>query len=262
MKRLAGLFLVFLAFGPLLASCQAMKLDPKIDAATKAGFDDLRRGDNAALDSLLAPELKTPDAAAKLAQLRAYVPNITPRGRRTVGWNFVELQHGDATADVTDEYDFGDRIVLWNTRLHRASSSSPWLIQGLHANSATISALAANRFTLAGKAPLQLLFLLAAVLSPALMISALVKVIRTKALRRKWLWGIAAFGGLFSFQMNWATGQIFSNFLTVQFIGSGASRGDSAFAAWVLTLTIPIGAALILTGVWANPDRAAKRAPT
>jgi hypothetical protein len=180
-------------------------------------------------------------------------------GRKIIGWNLVELPQGEKTADVSEEYDFGSRTVLLNTRLHKTSAAAPWTIDGLHLQSATADELAANRFSLVGKKPLQYLFLLAAILSPALMIAALVKVIRTDGLRRKWLWGIAAFAGVFSFQMNWTTGQIFSTFLTVQFLDAGATRGNSAFVAWVLTMTLPVGAALILTGVWANPRKAAKR---
>ena len=259
MYPVSRLLIVLLAAS--LAGCQALTMDPKVDAASKAVFDDFRRGDTTALNGLLAPELKTPDLGAKLAQLRTYVPNREPRGRKNIGWNLVEQPQGEATVDVSDEYDFGDRFVLWNTHLHRATSASAWVVQGFHLNAATVHDLSANRFTLTGRTLLQYVFLLAVALSPALMIAALVKVIRTKGLRRKWLWGIAAFAGVFSFQMNWATGQIFSKFLTVQFIGAGATRGPSAFVAWVLTMTVPVGAALILTGVWANPSRAAKRAP-
>jgi hypothetical protein len=252
------LLILLLATG--LAGCQLPSIDPKIGAVAKAAFDDVRRGDGAALDGLLAPSLKTPDQRAKLAQIKAYVPNREPKGRNTVGWNLVELPQGEAKVDVSDEYDFGDRMILWNTHLHRASAVAPWEVDGFHINSAPTGDLAANNFTFAHRSPLQYAFLALAILSPALMVAALVKVIRTKDLRRKWLWGIAAFVGVFSFQMNWATGQIFPNFLTVQLIGAGATRGPSAFLAWVLTMTVPIGAVLILTGVWANPRRAATQA--
>ena len=243
-----------------LAGCHGLTIKPDIDAVAQAGFDDFRRGDFTALDALLGPEIKkTPDLDTKLSQLRVYVPNREPRGRKNIEWSFFNRPQGDETADISDEYDFGDRIVLWSTHLHKVSAATPWLLEGVHVNSATVRELAANRFTLVGKTPPQYLFLLALVLSIALMIAALIKVIRANGLRKKWLWGIVAFAGLFSFKMNWATGQIFSSLLTVQLIGTGAMRGASAFSAWVFTMTLPVGAALILTGVWANPKRARKR---
>jgi len=112
---------------------------------------------------------------------------------------------------------------------------------------------------LAGKQPAQYVFLAAALLSPLAMIAALVKVVRTKGLRRKWLWGGAAFFGVASLQMNWASGEIAVNTLTVQLLGAGAQTGFSRFDPWFITMTLPIGAALILAGLWANPARARRK---
>jgi hypothetical protein len=253
------LVVVLLVAGLALASCKVPKLDPSAETMAKAAFDEIRRGDMPALTSQLAPNLKSPDSTAKLTQLKQMIPDGTARGRRTVGWHWFEQASGETTVDVTDEYDFGDRKVLWNTHLHRVAAAAPWEIQGVQLTNSTVRALAANEFSLTGKTPPQYLFLMTTALSPMLMIVALVKVIRTVGLRRKWLWGIAAFFGLGSVQMNWTTGQMAANWATVQFIGAGATRGDSSFVAWVLTMTIPIGALLILTGLWANPARA--RAP-
>jgi hypothetical protein len=36
-------------------------------------------------------------------------------------------------------------------------------------------------------------------------------------------------------------------------------KGLSAFSPWVLTATLPVGAVLILTGLWANPRRARRK---
>ena len=252
--------LVFLGASLLLASCQVTTPDPATYQAAHSAFDELRRGDFATLNRQLAPNLKMADAPAKLTQLRQIIPMEPIRSRRAVGSRLLLHPGGEDAVDITEEYDFGDRKLLWNTHLHRGSVADPWEVQGFQATNSTVKELAANNFTLRGKTPAQYLFLMATVLSPVLMIMALARVIRTKGLRRKWLWGIAAFLGLFSFQMNWATGQIFATWGTVQLLGAGATRGDSAFAAWVLTMTIPIGALLILTGVWANPARARKRA--
>jgi len=90
------------------------------------------------------------------------------------------------------------------------------------------------------------------------MLAALVKVIRTRDLKRKWLWWIASFFGVTTLQMNWATGHLATNVLTVQLIGAGMVKGPSQFSPWLLTVTLPIGALLILTRVWANPEKSAE----
>lgn len=149
-----------------------------------------------------------------------------------------------------------------DVRLHRPANRPAWQVQGFHVQAATTAQLAPLKFTLSGKSALQYFFLAFVVASPLLMVAALIKVIRSQGLRRKWLWGILAFGGLAIFQMNWATGQVTYQLISLQLIGAGAVRGLSSFSPWILSATIPVGAVLILTGIWANPRRARKATPT
>ena len=255
------LFLVVLA-ALAVAGCHLPQEDPAVKSIATSGFDDVRRGDYAALETMLGPQIKaTPDLDAKLDQLRGSMPAAAPRGREIVGWNEVEQPQGERTIDVSDQYDFGDRMIIWSTHLHKASAASPWLIEGLHLNGATASQLALNRFTLVGKSPLQYAFLLAVILSPILMIAAAIKAVLTKGLQHKWLSVIAAFLGLCSFHMNWATGQVFSQFFSINIIDAGITRAGSPFAPWILSMTLPVGALLVLSGVWSTPTRKPKRQP-
>jgi hypothetical protein len=56
--------------------------------------------------------------------------------------------------------------------------------------------------------------------------------------------------------MNWTTGQVDFQLLSLQLLGAGAMTSAPGLSPWVLTFTLPIGAALILVGLWANPRRA------
>ena len=247
---------VWAIFGLALAACNPLIRDPRVDAEVRSAFDQLRRNDDAALTARFDPALRTPEAAAQLAALKQYVPAGAPRGREAVATNTVTSSSSGETVSTTDEYDYGDRRALVDVRLHRANRQQPWQIQGLHVQLATNAQLAANHLTLAGKPAKQDLFLLFVIASPLLMIAALVKVVRTRGLKRKWLWGILAFIGLTGLRMNWTTGEIIWQPLTVQLINAGIARGLSAFSPWILSATLPVGAVLILTGVWANPRRA------
>lgn len=240
-----------------LTSCQALKIDPNADAVAKKVFDAIRHSDDAGLQSVVAPELKTAEAQGQIAQIRAYIPNGEPRNRKTVSWNILRSPSGTVVS-MADEYDYGDRVALVETHLRQAPGAQSWLVDGFHVQTATAKALSANRLTLAGKSPAQILFFALVIASPILMLAGLIKVIRTKGLKRKWLWGLLAFVGLTSLQMNWATGQFGANYLAIQFIGAGVTRGFSQFSPWILTMTPPIGALLILTGLWANPARSAE----
>lgn len=251
---------VWAIVGLVLAACKPLIRDPRVDAEVRSAFDQLRRNDDAALTARFDPALRTPEAAAQLAALKRYIPASEPRSRNAVATSTVTTAMTGETVSTTDEYDYGDRRALVDVRLHRANSRQAWQIQGLHVQLATNAQLADNRLTLSGKPAKQHLFLLYAIASPLLMIGALVKVIRTPGLKRKWLWGALAFAGLTALRMNWTTGDLFCQPLAIQFVDAGVIRGPSAFSPWFLSATLPVGAVLILTGVWANPRRAKKPA--
>lgn len=109
-----------------------------------------------------------------------------------------------------------------------------------------------------GRTILECGFFICTILSPILMVSAIIKVISTKYLNKKWMWCILSCLGIFSFRMNWTTGEIDTSLLSVRLVGAGVTRGLAQSDAWFLTMTLPIGAMLILTGFWANPARARK----
>jgi hypothetical protein len=240
-------FVAVAALAAALAGCNLAR-DPTLDAEVVKVFDQVRAGDSALL-ARLSPELAKTATSEQWVQIRAHIPLGKPIGRRALGSAEVATLTG-RVINFSDEYDFGAKTALVNTQLQLPSGARQWQLSGFHVQTATAQELAVNRFTAPGKSPLQLLGLLLAVASPLLMIAALIKVVRTKGLRRKWLWGILAFVGAMSFQMNWTTGQVNFNPLTVQLIGFGVTRSLSAFAPWMLTMTLPIGALLILTGVW------------
>lgn len=241
----------------LLNGCNALKIDPKDEAAGRLAYAQLHDGQFDALLAHSTAELNTPDVKTKLAQVRALLPSGQPRSMKTIGWSDFRADRGNETLNLAQEYDYGDKVVLAQTVLVRGSRAAPWLVRGLHTQTATRAELAAAADLHVGMDTQihQIGFLLATVLSPLLMLIALAKVVLTKGLKRKWLWGILAFVGLFSFQMNWMTGAIWSQWLTVRFIGAGIAKGASQFDPWILTVTFPIGALLILSGVWARPKK-------
>ncbi len=234
-------------------------LDAKDDAVARNVYVLVQSGDIAALQAMSGPELHSPEAEAQFQQARKLLPAGRPRSIKTVGFSYFNVVGGARSLQVTQEYDYGDRVVLLQTALSKPSDAAAWIVRGFHVNVATLGQLAVNDLTLQGKSPIQYAFLTMTLLSPILMIAALVKVIRTDGLRRKWLWGILAFFGLCLFRMDWTNGQIEPVWLSVQLLGAGIVRDVSRFSPWIMTFTFPLGALLILTGVWANPKRAKVR---
>jgi len=239
----------------LVAGCQIPQPDPKAQAVEREAYRAIQAGDDAALQQIAGGELKTPEAAVAMRQVQAMMPKGKSSSSKLIGWNLHTQIGSGSTAMLHSEHDYGDRVVLAQTLLVKNAEADPWLVQGFHVRVATTAELARNGFSLLGKKPQQYIFLLAAVISPILMIAALVKVVRRKGLKRKWLWGILALLGLFKLQMNWSDGALNVQWLTVQLIGFGVQSGLSRFDPWFVSMTLPIGAVLILLGVWAKPTQ-------
>ena len=239
----------------LLAGCQLPQPDPQAQAVEREAYQAIQTGDDAALQKIANPELKTPEADAAMKQVRAMMPKGKPSSSKLIGWNLHTQVGIGSTAILHSEHDYGDRVVLAQTHLARKAEADPWLVQGFHMQVATTAELARNDFSLVGKKPQQYAFLLAAVISPILMIAALVTVVRRKGLRRKWLWGLLALLGLFKLQMNWSDGALNVQWFTVQLLGFGVQSGLSRFDPWFVSMTLPVGALLILLGVWAKPTQ-------
>jgi hypothetical protein len=245
----------------LLASCNLLTRDQAVDARAQQAFAELWRRQDAQLLAQVDPGLKAaPQFPSQLAALERLTPTTAPKARKPISTSFVATGNTRLVSTV-DEYDYGDRRALVSTQFYTADGGRSWTIRGLNVRVATTAELAANHFFHGGKTLAQYAYLLWAIASPLLMIAALIKVIRTQGLRRKWLWGVLAFAGLCAFSMNWSTGQLSVQLISIQVVGAGVTRGLSAFSAWMVATTLPVGALLILTGVWANPTRAKVPAP-
>lgn len=243
-----------------VAGCKLPEPDKKLASVERATYQAVRTGNHEALSAVRAPHLRTAEVDAELAAVRALLPQGAPQASKLVAWHVNYPADGVASAAMASEHDYGNRVVLARTSLSRASEDDAWQVESFHAQVATDAELAVNDFSLVGKEAKQYLFLIAAVASPLAMVIALIKVIRTPGLRRKWLWGIAAFFGVTQVQMNWATGAVGFNLITVQLLGAGATTGFSRFDPWFISMTLPVGAVLILARVWANPAKARPRA--
>ncbi|WP_426030319.1 hypothetical protein [Caulobacter sp. DWP3-1-3b2] len=250
LRRVAALFVCAGFAG--LASCQAPALDPEADAVARAVYSEIRT-QSPSLQARLSPEIRTPQTAEELVKVRAYIPAGEPSLGKAVGWNYLSMVGKGKTATLAHEYDYPGKVVLARVALARPEGAKAWLMTGFNAQVATMEELKALKFSLAGKHYTQYVFLAGLAASLGLMLAALIKVIRIKGLKRKWLWGIAAFAGVGSLQMNWFNAVFSWKLVNIALLGAGVVRGGSRFDPWILTFIVPLGAVLILTGVWAKP---------
>ncbi len=115
-------------------------------------------------------------------------------------------------------------------------------------------------FSLKGKSFKHYLILLLTVLVPAFILATLVKCIRTKGLRHKWLWIIFILFGVYGISFNWYTGNLGWSFISktsnsgyhIEIInlilfGVGITKAGP-LAPWIFEIGFPLGAVLF----WIN----------
>jgi hypothetical protein len=234
-------FCLLLVLG--LAAC--IKLSPADEADTGAIFDQIHRGDFQSVESRLAPEVAS---AAADGQLRAaaVIPAAAPQSARTVGFNVVSQAGGAESATVTREYRYPTQVLVVVTGLRRPAGK-PYQITEFRVQRISMAAIRSLDFSLVGKSPLHYILLIWAVLTPLVMIAALVALYRS-TIRPKWLWTIFVIFGIGGLSLNWATGATALN-VGVQLLGSGIVKYNAAFAPWILSVSFPLGAIIVLSRV-------------
>jgi hypothetical protein len=151
------------------------------------------------------------------------------------------LRKGTETR-VDLEYQFPNNWILLEMVVQSHDGKSA--ITGIYIWRRAQSLEDRNRFTLAGKEPVEYAILAAAVGLLALMIYALVLCIRTPMKKRKWLWIVLVFVGVGKVGVDWTTAETFYRILYVFF--PAASAGKGTYGSWSISVSIPLGALLFL----------------
>lgn len=246
-----------LAVASLLAACVALKTDPAAEAVAMDVLKAVRDVNEGVMRARLTPEGSAAISHSQFRQLRVYTPSGEPTRRRLI--NFVHRYGQTESLSLQYELTYPGEGVLYDIYLKRPKGGA-WRAEYVHLQRASDAQLAPNRFTLA-KPPGHWLFLALTLLSLLTMLAALVVIVRAPRFKRKWLWAILALTGLGSFSMNWSTGQVFFNPVTVALVGVGATtQGFLGFFPYIVKFTPPIGA---LAAFWraAEARRAAKATP-
>lgn len=235
----------------LLSSCDWFNPDPKIEQGVREAYALFHAGDVEGLKKVAAPELMadlTPDI---MAQIGALLPRATPESTRLIGYHQMHyVPEGVATHALTYEYTWPNKVGLVSVTLSEPGRNAGLFVQGFNVQIATPDELAANNFTLLGKSPAHYLMLLGLIASVALMVIAIVMSVRTPGLKRRWLWILASLAAVSQIGLNWTTGLVKFVLLHGALIGIGISKDDTQFAPWVLKVSIPIGAIIVIARLW------------
>ena len=252
-------------FACCLSSCGPK---PEELNATAAVFDQVRAGEIEAVESQLAPDIRTAETRETLAELqRTYIPPNPPDKitllKGVTFWS-TSNQSKWRTIETVRMYEYADRTLIVSTLL-KSENDAPYLIHYFHINAIAADQIPDHKLTFLDKPAPQTRFLIGFAISILLMLSALLSVLLSKGFRKKWLWGIVAFAGAPVMAMNWETGET-SVSLALGLINTGITRGLGPFDPWVLKTHLPLGALVVLCLVaihWTiEPPSAASRANT
>jgi len=111
-------------------------------------------------------------------------------------------------------------------------------VTNFEGNVSDISLAKIHEFTFKNKGILHYIFLVFALLVPAFIIVTLIFAIRTR-LEKKWLWIIGILFGFIKFSINWTSGQIGYQLISISLLGSGIVKSGNS-APWILSFSIPI----------------------
>lgn len=239
---------LFVALGAcfFVAACMP-KGDGEVDALARQVYADFRDNPQA-VSAKATPELKADLNLANITAVRQHIPGGQPVSARMTYWTYFYPSDGGASGTVQHLYRYDGRRALATTTLVRGVGE-PWRVRSFHVQLATEDQLAVNRLTLVGKSPLHYTFLLSMILTPLVMIAAVVKLVRNGGRRRRYWWLLPALLGVGKLSMNWTTGALSFGPFYIQLLGVGAVTSVSGFDPWMLSTSVPLAAILILTGV-------------
>lgn len=237
-----------LLIAPLYAGCAGLMskfLDKVVDDEKKAiarGYvQKLKDGQIDELAAELQPAVKIEleELRQKLEEIRGYIPAGEFRGIEVVGYH-VNYINGETTYQIAEQYDYGDKWLV-TTVTWKALPDNSTQLWGLHVNLLNQPLQEINALTLRGKTLRHYLIGSLALLIPTFTLTTLIVCIRTKPLRRKWLWMLFILMGLGSLSLNWTTGQMGFNPLSVSILGATV-MAHGLYAPWIITISLPLGA--------------------
>lgn len=237
---------VVLMLSSVLSGCNAKSIMDRVAPETvlelKTNFDYLRHGQYEQIEAALDPGIDRKNVRASLTTMAAMIPAQEPVSVKTVGaFAQCETRKGCDTR-VTLEYEFTGKWVIAQMVVHRQDEKS--VITSFYIRPESESLEATNQFTLRGKERAQYMILAMGIVSIAVMLYALVLCIRTPMERRKWLWIIMILLGVGKVAVDWTTGEISYHIFWISILPAG--MGAELYGAWIVTVSIPLGALLFL----------------
>lgn len=217
-------------------------LPADVDAFARTCMEEAIKNDVDNIIKRISPEDRNEGLRSEFQQLSKYMQKGELVKVTTAGVQTITAQ-GSTSYDITYELQYSRGWQVANFLL--AKQGDNILLKGLQVNDLKDSLVVLNRFTFKDKTMMHYLFFVLNVIYLVVVGSSFVLCIRTKNLRRKWLWLIITLLGAIGFSFNWTTGAFEVNPLT---FGFNISTFVSLFEYMpsILKFYVPVGAIVFL----------------
>ena len=172
-------------------------------------------------------------------QMAALFPRGKPKSVKIVGSNTVTIGNR-TTYNFTFEYEFAHAWLLGH--IYFAKIDDRLVIERVDVLPLKDSVENLNAFSLQGKSALHYEFLALAGLLASFTIFTAIVCFRTPIPKRKWLWVIFVLFGFVSVSLNWTTGEISWNAITLELFSVGFF--SQPYGPTIVQIAIPVGAAI------------------
>lgn len=232
----------------LLSGCSQQQWNEKLStpqdrALAAKTIADLRSGNTAGLRQEMADELfaHTP---AEWDKVKAMVPSQGNPELVTVQSNTMSVD-GTTTSTKILNYEFGaaSKWVIFQIQLRQNGPRTQ--VVGWYVQPFAVQPSAAGEFSFADKGALHYLWIVAMLVSVLTILTALILIVRSRGIRRRWLWILGSLVGLGQFSLNWSTGAWGIQPIYFSLFGAAAMKA-SPFDAWVLSFSLPVVAIVFL----------------
>ena len=239
MRRLLRL----LAMLPLAASCSVEEMLDDFAPDDQVAFSQQHlalysAGDTDAIIEQLSGKVRGPGIEDTIAQVVEYVPAGEHIGVELIGY-FRRSGPDTDVATLSFQYEFPDTWLTASVQLD--VSELPYRVLAVNVNKLPTSLQELHAFRLFGNGIQGVIVVFFCVAIPIFCLVSFVFCLRTPIPKRKWLWAIFTLCGLGSVTMNWTTGEIGQQLLSLQLLGSGIQRGG-LYGPWLLSFAMPFGA--------------------
>lgn len=244
------LLIVWLALAGLASKSMAFEMESRENSPevlyVKDATEMLATHHYAEFENRIDPAQLPADRRKVLEQIANLIPLASPVSVKLVGWWYFTATNRPEFTDVSLQYAYpGNQYILVQSRVARTPSGL--ILQGYRLNRLPDSLENMNRFTLKGRPPKFYLVLVGGLASLITCLTAFVICVRTRPLKRKWLWLIACLIGVgtYSYSSGPLQPDTYAAGIGFRLLGFGCVR-SSVYSPWVINVSLPLGAIAFL----------------